>query len=103
MPHRLVPTAQHTQPRLTHAILQNQPTIFSFQIEDFLLGAPLPAAVQEEGPPPAASTSSDSTNSNSSSGGGAALPLYDWWGSMREARRRGPERLSIIFAFDDPR
>jgi len=30
------------------------------------------------------------------------LPLWDWWGSMKNLRRRGPERVSIIFAFADP-
>lgn len=63
------------------------------QIEDYLLSStPLPADVEAAGP------------SNESNGpGGAAIPLYDWWGSMHDVRRRGPERLSIIFAFDDPK
>lgn len=61
------------------------------QVEDFLLGAPLPAELDDEEP------------GSDSGGSGPSLPLYDWWGSMREVRRRGPERLSIIFAFDDPR
>jgi len=30
------------------------------------------------------------------------LALYDWVGSMRTVRPRGPERLSIIFAFGSP-
>ena len=30
------------------------------------------------------------------------IKLYDWFGSMKSARQRGPERLSIIFAFADP-
>jgi hypothetical protein len=60
------------------------------QIDDYLLsqGAPL-----ETGMEAAAAEAA---------GAGKGLPLYDWWGSMQGVRRRGPERLSIIFAFDDP-
>jgi hypothetical protein len=28
--------------------------------------------------------------------------MYDWFGSMTDPRRRQPERLSVVFAFDDP-
>lgn len=62
------------------------------QIEDFLLGGPLTPEVE------AAESAAAGAG-----GQGAAMPLYDWWGSMHHIRRRGPERLSIIFAFDDPK
>jgi len=57
------------------------------QIEDFYLGAELPEearVVEGEG------------------GKEGGVPLWDWWGSMKNLRRRGPERLSVIFAFADP-
>ena len=53
------------------------------QIEDFYLGSPVPpCAVGEDKE--------------------GELPLWDWWGSMKHLRPRGPERLSVIFAFADP-
>lgn len=60
------------------------------QIEDFHFGSPLPPELEvgEEGEPGDA--------------GMGTVPLYDWWGSMHRIKRRGPERLSIIFAFEDP-
>jgi len=57
------------------------------QIEDFYLGAELPEearVVEGEG------------------GKEGGVPLWDWWGSVKNLRRRGPERLSVIFAFADP-
>eukprot|EP00624_Nannochloropsis_granulata_P005291 evm.model.NODE_37437_length_30217_cov_24.682034.2 len=55
------------------------------QIEDYYLGAELPeeARVLEGGEK-------------------GEVPLWDWWGNMKNLRRRGPERLSVIFAFADP-
>ena len=44
----------------------------------------------------------DEEEKSSEATAGPGLKLYDWFGSMKEARRRGPERLSIIFAFADP-
>lgn len=55
------------------------------QIEDYYLGAELPEEARVLG--------------GEQKG---EVPLWDWWGNMKNLRRRGPERLSIIFAFSDP-
>ena len=58
------------------------------QVEDYLLG-PLPAGL---------------TLPEDEELEARGVPqLFEWFGSMQNVRRRGPERLSVIFAFEDPK
>ena len=71
-----------------------RPGVTALQLEQYGAEAPPPNPPLEEGARCRSYAGKDE--------GDETLQLYDWFGSMADPRRRGRERLSIIFAFDDP-